>query len=356
MSSKPKYDVAIVGSGPAGAVTAMLLARTGRRVVMIDRERTSPRKVGESLPAMARPLLKHLNLLAILENGHHKPSFGNRSAWGSEKLQYVDFIADPNGLGWHLDRARFDADLILAANNAGTELIHGHVQEVMEDGGIWRIEGAGFETSAEWLIDASGRRAHIAAKLGVHRLRDSDLTAAYGWFKPLDQDDDPRTLVESSTDGWWYTARLPDCSLVAAFHTDIKTANVIARSPAMWSKLISSTRHTRSVLAGALNLGTIQFHEACGARLSRFGGKNWLATGDAALSFDPLSSQGIFNSLYTGMRAAVAVTSGDVASYSDSLNEIRAAYLAKNQTIYANEVRFSDRPFWRRRLLNRAVS
>lgn len=353
---KPQYDVAVVGSGPAGAVTALLLARTGRRVVLIDRERTSPRKIGESLPAAARPLLKHLDILPILENGRHKPSFGNRSAWGTEKLEYVDFMNDPNGLGWHLDRARFDADLILAANNAGTELIHGHVQEVMEDGGHWRIEGATFETTAQWLIDASGRRAHIAAKLGVHRLRDCDLTAAYAWFKPLDLSDDPRTLVESAADGWWYTARLPDCSLVAAFHTDSKTAQVIARSPVMWSKLITGTKHTRSVLAGALNLGTIQFHEACGARLSKFGGKNWLATGDAALSFDPLSSQGIFNAIYTGMKAAIAVDSGDVATYSDRLSQIRAAYLNKTQMYYASEQRYPERPFWRRRLANRAVS
>jgi flavin-dependent dehydrogenase len=353
---KTQYDIAVVGSGPAGAVTALLLARTGRKVVLIDRERLSPRKIGESLPAAARPLLKHLNLLSIVESGHHRPSFGNRSAWGTDKLDYVDFINDPNGLGWHLDRARFDADLILAANNAGVELIHGHVQEIMEDGNGWRIEGATFETSSQWLIDASGRRAHIAAKLGVHRLRDCDLTAAYSWFKPLDQDDDPRTLVESAADGWWYTARLPDSSLVAAFHTDSKTANTIARSPALWSKLVNGTKHTRSVLAGALNLGTLQFHEACGSRLSRFGGRNWLATGDAALSFDPLSSQGIFNAIYTGMKAAIAVDSGDIASYSDRLNQIRASYLGKNQMYYASEQRFADRSFWRRRNLNRAVS
>lgn len=353
---KPQFDIAVVGSGPAGAVTALLLARTGRKVVMIDRERNNPRKIGESLPAAARPLLKHLNLLPLIESGVHKPSFGNRSAWGSDKMDYVDFINDPNGLGWHLDRARFDQDLILMARNAGVELLHGHVQEVMDDGGHWRMEGANFETSSQWLIDATGRRAHIAAKLGVHRLRDCDLTAAYGWFKPLDQNDDPRTLVESAADGWWYSARLPDGSLVAAFHTDHKTASVIARSPAMWTKLITGTRHTREVLAGALNLGTLQFHEACGARLSRFGGKNWLATGDAALSFDPLSSQGIFNALYTGMKAAIAVDTGDVAAYSDRLNQIRTMYLNKTQMYYAGEQRFTDRPFWRKRLNNRAVS
>ncbi len=353
---KTQYDTAIVGSGPAGSIAALILARTGRKVVIIDRERTSPRKVGESLPAAARPLLNHLGLLPLLESGRHRPSFGNRSAWGSDKLDFTDFINDPNGLGWHLDRARFDLDLMIAAQNAGVEWINSHVQDVMDDGGHWRIEGAGWEVGSQWILDATGRRAHIAAKMGVHRLRDNDLTAVYGWFKPLDQSDDPRTLIESAADGWWYSARLPDTSIVAAFHTNSVTAQNIARSPALWNKLVASTKHTRSVLAGSLNLGTLQFAEACGARLSRFAGNRWLATGDAALSFDPLSSQGIFNALYTGMAAAVAVDTGDVAAYSDRLQTIRSVYLNKTQAYYAAESRFSEKSFWRRRLNHRAVS
>jgi len=353
---KTQYDAVIVGSGPAGAVTALLLARTGRKVALIDRERLQPRKIGESLPAAARPLLKHLNLLPILESGRHKPSFGNRSAWGSGKIEYNDFMNDPNGLGWHLDRAGFDADLLLIARNAGVDLINSHVQEVMDDGNGWRIEGPGWEVGSQWLVDASGRRSFISTKLGVHRLRDDDLTAVYGWFKPLDVNDDPRTLIESSTDGWWYSTRLPDNNMVAVFHTDQVTAGTIARSPALWNKLIGMTTHTREVMAGSLALGTLQFNEACGARAHRFGGRNWLATGDAALSFDPLSSQGIFNALYTGMKAAIAIDTGDVAAYSDRLNQIRASYLQKNYAYYAAEQRFNDRSFWRKRLNNRLVS
>ena len=353
---KKHYDAAIVGSGPAGSIAALILARTGRKVVIIDRERTSPRKVGESLPAAARPLLNHLGLLPLLESGRHKPSFGNRSAWGTDKLDFNDFINDPNGLGWHLDRARFDLDLMIAAQNAGVEWINSHVGDVMADGNGWRIEGSGWEIDSQWLLDATGRRAYVGAKMGVHRLRDDDLTAVYGWFKPLDQSDDPRPLVESASDGWWYSARLPDTSIVAVFHTNATTAANIARSPALWNKLVATTKHTRGVLAGSLNLGALQFAEACGARLSRFGGNNWLATGDAALSFDPLSSQGIFNALYTGMAAAVAVDTGDVAAYSDRLQQIRSVYLNKNQMYYAAETRFAEKIFWRRRLLNRAVS
>lgn len=353
---KQMYDAAIVGSGPGGALTALLLARSGRRVVLIDRDKLQPRKIGESLPAAARPLLKHLNILPLLESGRHKPSFGNRSAWGSSKIEHNDFMNDPNGLGWHLDRAGFDNDLLLIARNAGVEMINSHVQDVMDDGLGWRIEGPGWEIGSEWLIDASGRRAFISAKLGVHRLRDDDLIAAYGWFKPLDANDDPRTLIESAADGWWYTSRLPDSSMVAVFHTEAAIAGKIARSPALWHKLIGMTTHTREVLAGSIPLGTLQFAEACGARLDRFGGRNWLATGDAALSFDPLSSQGIFNALYTGMKAASAVESGDIGGYSDRLTQIRNSYLNKNQIYYAGEQRWLERSFWRKRLNNRAVS
>ncbi len=36
-TNRPRYDVLIVGARAAGAATAMLLARQGRRVLLVDR-------------------------------------------------------------------------------------------------------------------------------------------------------------------------------------------------------------------------------------------------------------------------------------------------------------------------------
>jgi flavin-dependent dehydrogenase len=82
-------------------------------------------------------------------------------------------------------------------------------------------------------------------------------------------------------------------------------------------------------------------------------GRGWIACGDAAMAFDPLSSQGIFNALYTGMKAGGAVSSaigGDnslLAAYGSRLSQIRAAYLQHRSQIYSSERRWPDAPFWK---------
>jgi flavin-dependent dehydrogenase len=90
--------------------------------------------------------------------------------------------------------------------------------------------------------------------------------------------------------------------------------------------------------------------------LSQFAGANWLAVGDAALSFDPLSSQGICNALYTGIRAGMCISSalkGDqhaIMSYADHLAAIYQAYLKNRWIFYSYETRWVNHLFWERRI------
>jgi len=78
--------------------------------------------------------------------------------------------------------------------------------------------------------------------------------------------------------------------------------------------------------------------------------------GDAAIAFDPLSSQGLLCALDTGTRAgraidhALAGDAGPMADYARAVGEIYSAYRDGLATCYAAERRWLDRPFWRRRL------
>ena len=101
--------------------------------------------------------------------------------------------------------------------------------------------------------------------------------------------------------------------------------------------------------------------DASSGCLDHFVGKQWLAVGDAALSFDPLSSQGIANALYTGIQAGQAITAalnGNPAAptaYARHLGDIYQAYLQNRQYYYGLENRWAERPFWRRRGAGRAT-
>ena len=350
-----RVDVAVVGGGPAGAVTAQVLASAGRRVVLIDRASTLSKKIGESLPGAARPLLKHLGLLSLVEQGPHLPSYGNCSSWGSESLEMTDFIRDPNGLGWQLDRVRFDQDVRQAALNAGADFLNGSVNSLRRTKDGWSIRVGEVEIEAEWMIDATGRSANIAKTIGVNRQRDNELMAVYAWFQPLEGDTDTRTLIEAASDGWWYTSRLPAGARILVYHTDANRVAALLREPGAWQQELGLTRHVQKMLNLGLPLSDLRSTEACGARLDRMAGDQWLAVGDAALSFDPLSSQGLFNALYSGMTAGRALNQsllGDsraVATYVERLENVRRVYLARARLYYLSEQRWSKHSFWARR-------
>ena len=97
------------------------------------------------------------------------------------------------------------------------------------------------------------------------------------------------------------------------------------------------------------------FCAASGGYLEPAAGPGWIAAGDAAQSYDPLASQGLFNALYTGLAAAEAADRallGDAAGlpgYAAELRKVRAAYEHHLVAWYGLEQRWPHSPFWRRR-------
>ncbi len=336
------YDVTVIGSGPAGSITALTLAQLGRKVLLVDRAPQSPfRKIGESLPGGARAIFRQLGILAIVDNGPHQLSYGNEIVWGSDRITSTDFISDPNGPGWHLDRQAFDEDLKRAAIKAGA---------------TWKIAEASEMafTTSPWVVDATGRNSYIARSRGAVRTADDDLMAAYVWTNPKENDKDTRTLVEATSQGWWYTSLLPAGKRIVAFHTDAKSLAPLLRSRSAWESSLEETLHVKQKVERSEPLSP-QSIQAWGGRLDEFTGDGWLAVGDAALSFDPLSSQGIFNALYTGMKAGEALHSAlsgnskSILEYRDRLESIRSSYLENRRQIYKSESRFSTSVFWKQR-------
>jgi flavin-dependent dehydrogenase len=355
-----RYAAVVAGGGPAGAAAALALARADRPVLLVDPARATP-TVGEALPPVGRALLGELGLLDGFLRQEHAPSHGNTSAWGGPELATHDFLFGLHGHGWHLDRARFDAGLRAAAGEAGAELSMGRVDGAERAGDGWTVriarDGAVRKVACGWVVDATGRSASLARRHGGARLRHDRLVAVHARFRPLrDADGDGRTLVEAAPDGWWYAALLPTGERVAAYLSDAGAAGVRALlEPGAFLAALARTDHVRAVLAGYTLASPPRGADAGSARLASPVGDGWIAAGDAALSFDPLSSHGILNALHTGTLAGGAVhahLSGDgsaVDAYARHVDAVHAAYRRHLAAYYGIERRWPTHPFWSRR-------
>jgi len=359
-------EVVVAGGGPAGAAAALVLARLGRRVLLAGGIEADAFRVGEAVPPAVNPLLRDLGVLDRFLATAPLPCFGNVSVWGGDVPTVNDFIFDPNGHGWHIDRVQFDQMLRVAARDHGADVFKDmRLTGAIRDGTCWQVtlttaERQAVEIRCNWLIDATGRRAAVARRVGVRNQRDDRLVAFYARFRSTrGTDSDSRTVIESDPDGWWYTALVPSGERVVALLTDadlIDHAEILTQ--AGFAQRLGASRFIRGVLNSHQYeaVSPPRGADAGTARLVQVTGDGWVAVGDAAIAFDPLSSQGILTSLFTGLRAGQAIDSilaGDSIGlhvYARRVDEIDRAYRHHRAAYYALESRWRDRLFWRRRL------
>lgn len=364
-------DVAIAGGGPAGAAAAIALARRGRRVLLAEAGDGRWPRIGEGLPPSARALLRELGVLdRVLADGHRR-SPGTIAFWGADTAHIEDTLFGLHGDGLQLDRARFDAGLRTAARAAGAEVHEGARLRLLEPGDANAAHALELRIGAEppqsvrarWLIDAGGRAATLSRACGAQRIVHDRLLAFHQrLIGGAATDRDGRTWVEAVADGWWYSVLLPSDERLIVFLGDFSADDGPAERRALldgdglWRKLRAAPRlHALCADHGWRPQGTVSGADAGSAELDRAGGERWLAVGDAALAFDPLSSKGIANALYTGLRAAGAIHEtemGDpdaVAAYAHHLREIHRVYRAQHRLFHALERRWPESDFWRAR-------
>ena len=360
--------IAILGGGPAGATAALVLARAGFEVTLVDASEGPRAKIGEALPPSARPLLARLELLELLEapDSGHRPNHGNRSLWGSEHLGEEDFLFGVHGSGWHLDRARFEAGLAAAAIEAGAAWRWDHhAVDAQMSGGRWQLEVEGPEAlvnlELDFILDATGRPARFARGAGGRRVHlDRLVGVAVRLESALAPALESFTFVEAVEGGWWYSAPLCEGQVIAAYMSDGDLFDTrAARTEAGWRALLADAPHTHARLRPWLEHSASPIEPTIAPAGSAYTsppfGPGWLAIGDAALAFDPLSSHGIGSAMTTGYYGACAVAEAlggqpeALAAYADLAASMFDDYLELLHTHYVREQRFSDAPFWQRR-------
>jgi flavin-dependent dehydrogenase len=354
------FDVVIVGAGPAGCAAGLSLRSHAPSldVALVEASDSQEPRVGETLPPPARGMLVHLGVWEAFQRQGHREVHGTSAAWGGAEPRDNDFLFAARGNGWHLDRAAFDAVLAAEAERRGVVLLRpARLASAHREGAGWRLRLAGNqEVSARFVVDATGAAAAFARRQGAGFVAADRLTG-FARFYEGSKSGDPRTLVEAFADGWWYTSGLPGGRRIAACLTDADLARQLRlRDTAAWSRLLDATGQVREALRGAKPQGDVIVRATPSRRLEPIAGDAWLAVGDAAAVFDPLSSSGILKALRSGIFAGYAIgdrlTRGDVRGlerYRRLGREEFASYSNVRARHYAAEGRWPESEFWRRR-------
>jgi len=363
MAQMQTVDIVIVGGGPSGAATALSLARVGLSVSVLERSRYEEVRIGETVAPAIRNPLGALGLWERFLEAQHNPSHANRSAWGSPEIHYQDFIFSPYGLGWHLDRQRFDRMLAEAAEERGARVLRGtRVTSICQSANGWQLEGQcgdqPLSVQARYLVDATGRRSTIARRLGHRQVSHDRLIGLAGFLTPDSEAvrTDNTLLLEAAEEGWWYSVPLHDGRVVAVYMTDSDLLQNATRDGLdFWSHHLQPTRHTRERLGGYRAPTQVFIRPAHSSLIEPPTGPGFIAVGDAAMAFDPLSSQGIYKALVSGIRAAEAIVADRAGqrdafdTYGHELQQEFDDYLERRAAYYRMEVRWPDSVFWQRR-------
>ena len=364
-SNTSQFDVVVFGAGPAGAATARWLAQSNYNVLLIEHSSFDKPRVGESLAPAVQPLLRELGVWNQFEALDPLPSWGTRSVWGSEEPQSHSHMMNPYGSGWHVDRLQFDCMLANAAVEAGATLyLDSRLVSCHEDdNGNWTIrinrEGAHLTISSRIVVDATGRRAQLARQLGATRVIADRLMGVTVQYDSVSNKDQCYTLVETSTDGWWYSAPVGENRMMAMLMTDSDICHQAALTVnENWQNRLHDSTTTASRIGKATSLWGPRVFSAVSHRLRREDtAAKWLAVGDSALSVDPVSGSGVVRALRTaraGAESIVELLNGDAAStiehYEAERDREFREYLNERRMYYQIEYRWRDSLFWQRRL------
>jgi flavin-dependent dehydrogenase len=360
-------DVVIVGAGPAGSTTAKLLAEAGLKVILVEKSEFDKPRIGESLSPGINPLLQELELWDQFLKLNPLPSYGTRSVWGSANPEMHAHLFGVYGNGWHVNRLAMDIMLGEAAEKEGVKLYTGcwllglTYEEVDQNFNLRiRHKNSDYCINTKFLVDASGRKAVLSPHFTTKKIVFDRLIGIAVKFEDEQACNRLYTMVETTKDGWWYSAPLSSNTSMATLMTDgdIAVKNNFNHLTGWMQALMGSVLTAANFINKKPEWGPFIFPSVT-QRVVRHSTDNrpFLSVGDASLSVDPISGSGVIRALRTareGANAIITAFSGNtdaITQYDCNRNEDCHKYLLEWANYYGIEQRWPHDGFWKRRAL-----
>ncbi|VAX08276.1 hypothetical protein MNBD_ALPHA03-2137 [hydrothermal vent metagenome] len=357
--------IVIMGGGPAGVFTACGLVDLGYPATIITRPRPFP--AWEGISERPRTSLQHFGFTAATAS--IGPMVTRAAHWnGQSQAQNREYI---------LNRQTFDQALLRDAEDKGVRIIHGRVERAVGQEGGWEISYVTSDAppyqkimiTADFLVDARGRESKLAkvdgrgGDIGEGDFTSGPATSALLKSYEVSLDLDAMTSVASFPKGWaWYLRDGAGTAILQIFISSEKgELPPKAGLDQYFTELTRMLPECEAWLRGAIEQTSgVSVRTAAANRATCAGGNNFLVVGDGALALDPLSGNGIFYAIGSGLSAAPVINSllkkpedKDLALqfYQERIENSFKGGCLMGREFYAAEERWPEEAFWKARRL-----
>jgi flavin-dependent dehydrogenase len=289
-------DVVVVGAGPSGATTALLLARRGHHVVLVDRARFPRDKAcGEGLMPPGVAVLRRMGLYErVLATGARPLDGVTYQQRGGDQQVHVPFPAPPGGgpaAGLGVRRTSFDAALVDAVRQERTSTVREaeRVTGLLRDpsDAVIGVSTMTDEIRARIVIAADGLHSQIRSWAGLTVPSRARVRYGLAGHWRVDTRDRDAVTVTLAGGHEWYEAPVgPDLLLVSILTSRSRPA-MTARSYGHVARRSIPGIRDADLVSGPL--GAAHFHQ----RVSAVADGRVFLVGDASGYDDPTTGDGI---------------------------------------------------------------